>query len=147
MKVPPGGGGAMATIPAGVASLWGFTLNGIAVLITINTDGSINQVTSGGAVSAAAVAGTVTASARCTIWRGTHVLILDPTLGYSSWDGAAWAIIDAARTGVAIAVFQGRVWFASGRTINFTAPNTYNDFAAGNGAGSKIGRASCRERV
>ena len=73
------------------------------------------------------------------LWRDSPVLILDPTAGYCSWDGATFAVIDATRTGDALAVFQSRAWLkTAARTVQYTAPNTNSDFAALNGAGSFV---------
>jgi hypothetical protein len=129
---------AVASIGAGVASLWGFTLNGSPVLISINDDGSVSQITTGGVVTAVAAAGTVTTSAHCAIWQGTPILVVDPTNGYFSWDGTTWTVIDATKTGRAIASFEGRVWIGNGRTIVYTAPNSHTNFTAGDGAGSTV---------
>lgn len=137
IQLVPAAGPTIATITNGV-TIWGFTLNGNAVTIVIGSDGAITQVTPGGVTTVVATAGTVTSSARCTIWRATEVLIVDPTMGYSKWDGTTYTTISASKVGTAIAVFQGRVWIANGRTIEYTAPTTNNDFTVGNGAGSTI---------
>ncbi len=139
VQILPGPGGAIATIAAGVFSIWGFTLNGVPVILTVNTDGSLSQIgVPGGAVTTVAGAGTVTTTAHLTIWQGTPILIIDPVRGYMSWDGATFTILDAAQLDVALAVFEGRVWIAKNRTIVYTAPNTFNDFTAGHGSGSTV---------
>src|SRR3990172_8412342 len=138
LQILNGPGDAVATISVGIASLWGFTLNGAPVHIAINRDGSVTQVTPGGATTSVATANSVDPSdAVCTIWRGTTILILSP-LGYVSWDGTTFTVISTTQTGVALVVGQGRAWLINERTITYTAPNTYNDFTAGNGAGSTI---------
>lgn len=38
--------------------------------------------------------------------------------------------------GQAVAVFEGRVWFAAGRVIAFTAPNSFTNFDPSDGAGA-----------
>src|SRR3990167_6214041 len=132
LQVLNGPGDAVATISVGIASLWGFTLNGAPVHIAINRDGSVTQVTPGGATTNGATANSVDPSdAVCTIWRGTTILILS-SLGYVSWDGTTFTVISTTQTGAALVVGQGRAWLISERT------NTYNDFTAGNGAGSTI---------
>src|SRR5262249_28297090 len=80
----------------------------------------------------------VSAGAHMTIWQTNPVLIIDPVAGYSSWNGAVYTVIDATRVGSAIAVFEGRVWIANGRTITYTAPNTFSNFNAADGAGSFV---------
>ena len=138
IQILHGPGPAVATLAQGIASLWGVTLNASPVLIAVGTDGSLTQVSPGGVSTVMAAAGTVTSEAHVTIWRGSPVLIVDPTTGFFSWDGSALATVDASQVGTAVAVFQGRVWIANGRTLTYTAPNTYNDFTAGAGAGSTI---------
>lgn len=139
IQILPRHGVAVATIAAGVVSLWGFTLNGQPVLISVNTDGSMTQITPGGVTTAVAAAGSVTASAHLTMWQGTPILIIDPTKGYSKWDGTTYTVISAGVVGSAIAVFEGRAWIGGpGRTIQFTAPNTFDDFTVGNGASSFV---------
>ena len=139
IQILPGPGPAVATIAAGVATLWGFTLNGNPVLLAANSDGSLTQIAvPGGAATVVAPAGTVTAGAHLTIWQGTPVLIIDPLNGYFSWDGTVFTTISAGVVGSAIAVFQGRVWISKNRTTQYTAPNTFSDFTAANGAGSFV---------
>jgi len=138
LQILPGPGPSIATLVQGIRSLWGFTLNNAPVFIAVGNDGSLTQVTPGGVQTVIAGAGTLGGDAHVTIWRGTTILILDPVTGYFSWDGAAFTVISATQLGTAIAIFQGRAWLINGRLVTFTAPNTYNDFAAGNGAGSTI---------
>ena len=137
LQILNGPGASVASITVGIVSLWGFTLNGTPVLIAVNRDGSVTQVTPGGATTTVVTAAGVGTDAVCTIWRGTTILILS-SLGYCSWDGTSFTVISTTQTGVALAVSQGRAWLISGRTITYTAPNTYNDFTAGNGAGNTI---------
>lgn len=134
----PGVGASIATIAAGIASVWGFTLAGTPVLIAVNLNGSLSQITTGGVVTAIAPANTVDTTAHLTIWQSSPILIVGPTKGYMSWDGTTFTVIDATKLGVSVAVFEGRVWISNGRTTQYTAPATFNDFAAGNGAGSFI---------
>ena len=83
----------------------------------------------------------------------TQIVITNPGSGYASApvvglsgggasvQGTATAFISATPTaGTAIAVYQGRVWIATGngRTIAFSAPNDYTDFSTANAGGSFI---------
>lgn len=131
-------GASVATISQGIRAFYGFTLNGTPLFITINQDGSVSQVTPSGTVTVVAAAGTMSGDAHCKIWQGTRILILDPANGYFSWDGATFTVISAGQTGTDLAVFEGRVLLIKNRTITYTAPNTFNDFTAANGAGSTI---------
>lgn len=47
-------------------------------------------------------------------------------------------LIDATKTGTTLAVFAGRVWIANNRTVQFTAPNTFNNFNIQEAAGSFV---------
>lgn len=134
-------GDTIATLAQGISSLWGEILSNSPYLYAVGNDGSLTQITPGGVVTVVGGANTLTAEAgrtHVTVWRGTTLLILDPSMGYSSWDGTTYIVIDATVVGTAVAVFQGRVWIINGRTITFTAPNTFNDFSVANGAGSTI---------
>jgi hypothetical protein len=72
-----------------------------------------------------------------TIWQDGPILFLDEQAGYLSWDGTTLTVIDAAKKGKALAVFSGYVFLLlAPRSFTFTAPNTFNDFAAIHGAGS-----------
>lgn len=137
IQVVPGTAASVATV-VGARTIWGATINGNATLLVVASDGSITQVTPGGVVTVVAVAGTVTTSAHMTTFQGARYLIVDPTKGYFSWDGTTFTTIDASKVGSAIAVFEGRVWIGNNRTIQFTAPLSYTDFTAANGAGSTI---------
>lgn len=146
VQITPAAGASIATIAAGITSIWGFTLTKTGtptpVIIVVSPNGAMTEVNADtGATVAIGGAGTVSTSAHLTIWRDGPILIIDPTTGYLQWSGAGvLSVIDATKTGVSIASFEGRVWIArsNSRTIEFTAPNTNNSFVAGDGAGSTI---------
>src|SRR5690349_7495554 len=48
------------------------------------------------------------------------------------------SLLDSSKIGTTLAVFAGRVWIANNRTVQFTAPNTFNDFSLTASAGSFI---------
>ncbi len=87
-----------------------------------------------------AVAGTFSASpsrTAMTIWQDGPILIQDDTWGYGSWNGVTLTLIDGTKKGHQLAVFEAHVWLLTApRTITYTAPNSFNDFVAGDGAGS-----------
>jgi hypothetical protein len=137
LELTPAQTASVATLPATVATVWGFVLNGTPLLFTIHTDGSMRQVTTGGVVTVAASAGVLTSAARLSLWQDSAVLIGDPTKGYLKWDGTTFSTIDASKTCTDLAVFEGRVWLVTGRrAITFTAPASNSDFTVGNGAGT-----------
>ena len=71
------------------------------------------------------------------IWRDGPVLFIDETKGYFSWNGVTLTTIDATKTGLHVIVFESHAWLMTApRTLTFTAPNSFSDFTAGNGAGS-----------
>lgn len=138
IQILPAPAAPVASIAAGIVSLWGFVLAGVPVMISVNADGSMSQITPGGAVTAVAPAATVTAAADLSIWQTSPILIVDPSTGYHKWDGTTFTTIDASKTGVSVAVFEGRAWIAKNRTVLYTAPATFDNFTAGDGAGSTI---------
>lgn len=143
VKILPAPGVSIATVTAGISSIWGFTLNltGVEtpVAITVNNDGSMTQVSlPGGQKVSVAPAGTVT-NPRLAIYKDTPILIVDPVKGYFSWDGTVLTTIDATKKGTDVQVFEGRAWLVTAtRTISFSSPNTFNDFNAANGAGAFV---------
>lgn len=138
--VPPRGP-AIGTATGVHVSLWGFNLRvgGINTpfLYVVRADGGIHQIHSvTGITTTVCAPGVMSANTRLAVWRDTHILFIDPTKGYAKWDGTIFTIIDAAKTGRGLAVFEGRAWLLSAsRSITFTAPNTFDDFTAASGAG------------
>lgn len=136
-------GTSIATIAAGITTFTGYTLTlaGVStdVFITINADGSATQVLAAtGAQTVVCGAGVLTTAAITAPWRDTEILFIDPVKGYAKWDGTTFTVVDATNKGTHIAVFQGRVWIFSVRTIKFSAPNSNTDFTAPSGGGSTI---------
>lgn len=87
-----------------------------------------------------AAAGTFGASPKGTaikIWQDGPVLFQDDAAGYCKWDGALFSTIDSNKLGDALVVFEGHVFLKTApRTFTYTAPNSFSDFLAANGAGS-----------
>src|SRR6266511_2428469 len=119
LQILPPPAASIATIAAGVATLWGFTIKLAGVqtsrLFTVNNDGSMSQINpSTGAVVTVAPAATVTTKARLSMWQDTPLLISD-TNGYFSWDGITLLKYPVALTGNTINLSP---------TITAIAPNT-----------------------
>ena len=71
------------------------------------------------------------------IWQDGPVLIQDDTAGYFKWDGTALTVIDSTKLGHGVSVFSGYVFLLTApRTLTFTAPNSFSNFSALDGAGS-----------
>lgn len=141
LQVVPPRGAAIGTPTGQIVSLWGFNLRVSNVntpfLYVVKSDGAIQQINSiNGTTGTVCAAGVMSAATRLAVWRDSHILFIDPTKGYAKWDGTTFTIIDAAKTGTALAVFEGRAWLKSAsRAITFTAPNSYDDFTGASGAG------------
>lgn len=141
VKILPGAGPVLATLPVPGATLWGFSLTRSGaqtpILYAVSTDGSIREIAQSGAMTTVCAAGTVTTACRLAQWQDTRILIVDPTKGYFTWDGTTFTTIDAAKTGYDVEVYAGRAWIVStARTVTYTAPGTYSDFTIGNGSGA-----------
>lgn len=111
--------------------------------IAVFEDGSAwmrDHALDGAVDSQIAPVGTFSASPQMThitMWQDGPVLFLDDLAGYCKWDGSAFTVIDATKTGHVVAVFEGHAWLlTAARTFTYTAPATYDDFTAGAGAGS-----------
>lgn len=142
VRITPGQGAAIATFAPGIASLWGIVLGVTPFLYVVGNDGSIQQYTTAGVKTVVAAAATVTTKAKLVLWQSTQILIIDAS-GYFTWDGTTFTsrggVTSAPTAGVAIAVFEGRVWIAGGtnnRTISFSAPASFTDFQAVSGGGA-----------
>lgn len=120
LQIIPSAGNPIATITQGIAKFFGVLLqiSGVqtSLLITINLDGSIYAINSStGAITTVGGPGTVTSSARITMWQNTYVLIGDPTYGYMSWDGTTLMRYPA--------IYNGTTT-SSSPTITSISPNT-----------------------
>ena len=122
------------------------TFNGTN-LVRVGSVGTIT-ITSGGSgysaaptvtISAPNETGGVQAAATATISGGivTAITITEPGTGYTSAptitfsSGAASATATAInQPGTCIQSFSGRVWIADGRTVYYTAADSYNDFTS-----------------
>ena len=76
-------------------------------------------------------------------WNNTSLLVITPTsyfiyLFTDVVGSGPTQTINTSVTGTSIAVYQQRVWIGNGLTIQFTAPNTNNDFTTGDGAGAYL---------
>jgi hypothetical protein len=107
--------------------------------ITITSGGSAYSAAPTVTISAPNEVGGVQATATATISGGvvTAITITEPGTGYTSAptitfsSGAASATATAiSQPGTCIQSFSGRVWIADGRTIYYTAADSYNDFTS-----------------
>jgi hypothetical protein len=81
-----------------------------------------------------------------TVTAGGSGYLSAPTISFTATGGDAPAPVATATSavtvvpsaGTSISVFSGRVWVANGRTISFSAPNSYLDFTSANAGGSFI---------
>jgi hypothetical protein len=93
------------------------------------------------AVTKFAPAATFSGTAAIAQWKNERILIIDAN-GYHSWDGTTLASLGgttgAPTSGQTIATFSGRVWIGTGRTITFSAPNSYTDFTTASSGGTVI---------
>lgn len=123
-----------------------FTFNGTN-LVRVGSVGTIT-ITSGGSgysaaptvtISAPNQTGGVQATATATITSGvvTAITITEPGTGYTSAPSVTFSSGAASATattinqpGTCIQSFSGRVWIADGRTIYYTAADSYNDFTS-----------------
>jgi hypothetical protein len=111
-------GPTVATLSQGIASMTGVVLNGNPVLIVVGSDGSLSQVTPAGTVTVIAAAGTVSTSAKVTMWQSSPVLIIDPTYGYFTWDGTTFTHQND--TIVSVTVNNGGTGYTGVPSVGFT---------------------------
>jgi len=136
-----GGGGSGATAVAGPLT---FKVGTIGVIVTDSGTGYTSTpsvVFTGGSPTVAAVATAIVFGGQVT-----GVIVTNPGTGYSSAPSVSFSggTPTTAATAKAfltsddlsdVASFQGRTWLSQGRTVYYSAANTYNDFisvSAGN---------------
>lgn len=74
-------------------------------------------------------------------WKNERILIADPITGLWDWDGAVLThdtATDAPPALSTIETFSGRAWGSSGRTLFFSAPDSYTDWQTASSGGSVI---------
>ena len=142
VTILPSRGPIMGGFASPVAQMFGVILQSTPRLIVLCDDGALHAVDApAGGQTQIAAPGTFQKTARMTVWRDSNLLIIDPVAGYFQWDGISPSVvvIDAGKTGSDVAVFEDRAWLVRAtRTIEYTAPTTFNDFNPANGAGSFI---------
>jgi len=136
-----GGGGSGATAVAGPLT---FKVGTIGVIVTDSGTGYTSTpsvVFTGGSPTVAAVATAIVFGGQVT-----GVIVTNPGTGYSSapsvsFSGGTPTTAATAKSFLTsddlsdVASFQGRTWLSQGRTVYYSAANTYNDFisvSAGN---------------
>ncbi len=119
----------------------GVNLAGTEYLANFAGNGKVFYFNVGAVTSAQVNAGNLLSGAgsQCDQWKNTVTLFIDST-GYYSYDGATFAKITGAGVpsgGDSIAVFAGRVWISSGRTLYFSGADDYTaaSWLPANGAG------------
>lgn len=129
-----------------IAAIWAFYSTPHPFIFAQMTDGSVydwwTDVPNNWSLVAGPGATTVN-GLHMTKWQATDangkpeaVLWVDTNTGYGSLDSGGWHVLNSGVTGQCIAVYAGRVWIGSGQQITYTAPDTYDDFNAGDLAGS-----------
>lgn len=118
------------------------SINNVDFMLCFATDGSAHKVklTSPFTVTQFAAPGVFSGSGtKVDTWNGSTVVIIDSG-SYQSYDGTTLTnrggVTSAPSSGSAIAVFSGRVWIATGRTVLFSAPNSFTDFQTASFGGS-----------
>lgn len=135
--------GAVVKVSDGVSLTYGGNTMPHPCTIAVFEDGSAwmrDHHLDGAVDTQIAPVGTFSGSPKGThifMWQDGPVLFIDEQAGYCKWDGTTFTVIDATKTGHVGAVFEGHAWLVTAaRTVTYTAPATFDDFTAGNGAGS-----------
>ena len=124
-------------------AMYDANINNVDYLFVFTTNGAGYQVNLNSyAVTKFANAGKFNGtSARIAQWANDRILIIDSG-GYYSWNTAALTSLGgttgAPSAGTTIAVFSSRVWVGNGRTVVFSAPNSYTDFQSASFGGSFV---------
>lgn len=115
------------------------TISGTSYVVAATASGNVYAWVIGVWTKITVKTGLATSGITFASWQNTQLLILDPTNGYFNWPGSGTAVlVSGTLVGTTIANYSGRVWINNGRTISFSAPNSFSDFTVADGGGSFI---------
>lgn len=132
-----GGGGSGAAAVAGPLT---FAKGAVGVVVVNGGSGYTNSSNTTVTIGAAPAGGT-NATATAVVFGNsvTSIIVTNPGAGYTSnptvtiggaGANASAKAVTTLNTNTDIASFQGRTWIAQGRTVFYSAANTYNDFVS-----------------
>lgn len=144
LAVIPGTANVLGGVPAGsIVSQFDCVLSGVLykVVQTLVSPGSYNiyaiQVSNGQITTVT----TGVAFSYFAVWQNTHLLFVN-SANYSRWNASTGTIsLSNTFVGGPIAVWGTRVWIVAttpGRTVQYTAPNAFNDFTAADAGGNVV---------
>lgn len=148
-NVIPLGNGALAVVPNKVSkatvsaetinSFDSCTISGVPFIIAGTSLGNVYAWRTDTWAKSTVITGLSTSGLSYANWQNSQLLILDNAKGLYNWPGTGTAaLVSATITGTSMAAYQGQLWVASGRTITYSAPNSYSDFTAASGGGNFI---------
>jgi hypothetical protein len=132
-----GGGGSGAAAVAGPLT---FAKGAVGVIVVNGGSGYANSANTTVTIGAAPVGGT-NATATAIVFGNsvTSIVVTNPGAGYTSnptvtiggtGSNASAKAVATLNTNTDISSFQGRTWIAQGRTVFYSAANTYEDFVS-----------------
>lgn len=152
-NVMPIGHGNAVILPAASASLQtvasgtcyymkDYNISGSNYMFMATDDGHAYQVALDSPYSRTEIgSGFSVSGLRIAQWKNERILIGDPSNGLYDWDGASLTHdtgMDAPSAISCIETFSGRVWAAHGRTIYFSAADSYADWQTASGGGTVV---------
>lgn len=135
--------GILATIPSGTVTYWQYAnVSNVDYLIVATSTSAMFAINLSTYAITSMAGGGIIGPITIAQWKNERVLIIGSN-GYWSWEPvggfvALGGITGAPANGNTIATFAGRVWISTGRTITFSAPNSYQDFTTASSGGSFI---------
>lgn len=116
-----------------------FNISNTSYTFYATTSGAAYQVLNSSPYTATLIAAAATFPAsgtQITQWKNERILIIT-SANYYDWDGASLTTLGGTKSaptgGQCIAVYAGHVWISNGRTIYYSKPAAYDDFAAPGG--------------
>jgi hypothetical protein len=143
LRVVPYQGSVVGSIPSSSITYWRYAnISNTDYMMCFTSAGGAQQIKlSDGTRTQIAPAATFTGTVAMAQWKNERILIIASN-GYWDWDGATLTsrggVTSAPSAGSTIATFAGRVWIGNGRTISYSAPNSFSDFQAVSAGGSTI---------
>jgi len=132
LRTVPGPGASLLTLVPTIVLMVEARINSQNYLYSFTDDGGCTQLDVVNLTTAVVMApGTYTGTPAAVAWKVDRLLIVAGN-NYWDWDGAVLTALGGALSapsgGTSIAAFAGRVWIGQGRTLSYSAPDSYSDF-------------------
>lgn len=143
LRIIPYQGASFATVPSSSITYWKYANigNNDYLMCFTQAGGGYQLNLSTGAWTQIGAAATFSGTPTMAQWKNERILIFAAN-NYWDWDGATLTVrggtTSAPTAGTTVGTYAGRVWTGFGRTVSYSAPNSFTDFQGASAGGSFI---------